>query len=65
MTETISHGIVSCRHVPSPSLAIGRPAPEFGITIVDDDERPVAEARAIEPGGSGQRLVRSVRGLRD
>ena len=63
MTETISHGIVSCRHVPSPSLSIGRPAPEYGIAVVDDDERPVAEARAVEPGGSGQLLVRGIRGL--
>jgi crotonobetaine/carnitine-CoA ligase len=63
MTETISHGILSCRHWPSPSLAIGRPAPEYGIAIVDDDERPVAEARATLPGGSGQLLVRGVRGL--
>ena len=63
MTETITHGIVSCRHWPSPSLAIGRPAPEYGIAIVDDDEIPVAEARAIEPGGSGQLLLRGIRGL--
>ena len=63
MTETISHGIVSCRHVPSPSLSIGRPAPEYGIAIVDDDAMPVAQARAIEPGGSGQLMVRGVRGL--
>ena len=38
MTETITHGIVSSLHVPSPPLAIGRPAPEYGIAIVDDDE---------------------------
>jgi len=63
MTETITHGIVSDRHWPSPALAIGRPAPEYGIAVVDDDERPMAEARAIEPGGSGQLLVRGVRGL--
>ena len=63
MTETITHGIVSCRHWPSPSLAIGRPAPEYGIAIVDNDELPVAEARAIEPGGSGQLMVRGIRGL--
>ena len=31
--------------------------------MVDDDERPVAEARAVEPGGSGQLLVRGIRGL--
>ena len=63
MTETITHGIVSCRHWPSPALAIGRPAPEYGIAIVDDDERPVAEARAVGPGGAGQLLVRGIRGL--
>jgi carnitine-CoA ligase len=63
MTETITHGIVSSLDWPSPSGAIGRPAPEYGIAIVDDDEGPVAGARAIEPGGSGQLLVRGVRGL--
>lgn len=63
MTETITHGIVSSLHVPSPPLAIGRPAPEYGIAIVDDDDVPMAQARAIEPGGSGQLLVRGVRGL--
>jgi carnitine-CoA ligase len=63
MTETITHGIVSSRDWPSPSLSIGRPAPEYGIAIVDDDEVPVADARAVEPGGSGQLLVRGVRGL--
>ena len=63
MTETITHGIVSDLHWPSPSLSIGRPAPEYSIAIVDDDECPVAEARAIEPGGSGQLMLRGVRGL--
>jgi crotonobetaine/carnitine-CoA ligase len=63
MTETITHGIVSSLHVPSPPLAIGRPAPEYGIAIVDDDTVPVSEARAVEPGGSGQLLIRGIRGL--
>ncbi|MDH4392106.1 MAG: AMP-binding protein [Aquabacterium sp.] len=63
MTETITHGIVSCRHVPSTPLSIGRPAPEYGIAIVDDDEVPVAQARAIGPGGSGQLLIKGTRGL--
>ena len=63
MTETITHGIVSCRHWPSPPLSIGRPAPEYGIAIVDDDTVPVAQARAIEPGGSGQLMVRGICGL--
>ena len=63
MTETITHGIVSSVHVPSPSLAIGRPAPEYGIAIVDDDTVPVAQACAAQPGESGQLLVRGLRGL--
>ena len=63
MTETITHGIVSSLHVPSPPLAIGRPAPEYGIAIVDDDAVPLSQARAIEPGGSGQLLVKGIRGL--
>ena len=63
MTETITHGIVSARDWPVAPLAIGRPAPEYGIAIVEDDTLPVAEGRAVAPGGSGQLLVRGVRGL--
>lgn len=63
MTETITHGIVSARDWPVTPLAIGRPAPEYGIAIVEDDTLPVAEGRAVAPGGSGQLLVRGVRGL--
>jgi crotonobetaine/carnitine-CoA ligase len=63
MTETITHGVVGSIHVPNTPLAIGRPAPEYGIAIVDDDTVPVREARAVEPGGSGQLLIRGVRGL--
>ncbi len=63
MTETITHGIVSDPAWPSTPLSIGRPAPEYGIAIVDNDEAPVAEARAVEPGGSGQLLIQGVRAL--
>ena len=63
MTETISHGIVGSPHLPNRSLSIGRPAPEYGIAIVEDDAVPVREARHVEPGGSGQLLIRGVRGL--
>lgn len=63
MTETITHGIVSSLHVPSPPLAIGRPAPEYGIAIVEDDTVPLADARPVEPGGSGQLMVLGIRGL--
>jgi crotonobetaine/carnitine-CoA ligase len=63
MTETISHGIVGSPHLPNRPLSIGRPAPEYGIAIVEDDSLPVREARHVEPGGSGQLLIRGVRGL--
>lgn len=63
MTETITHGIVGSPHLPNRPLSIGRPAPEYGIAIVEDDSVPVREARHVEPGGSGQLLIRGVRGL--
>lgn len=63
MTETITHGIVSSPAWPSPPGAIGRPAPEYGIAVVDDDECPLAEARTAAPGESGLLLVRGTRGL--
>jgi len=63
MTETITHGIVGSPHLPNRPLSIGRPAPEYGIAIVEDDTVPVREARFVEPGGSGQLLIRGVRGL--
>ncbi|MDF1482010.1 AMP-binding protein [Extensimonas sp. H3M7-6] len=63
MTETITHGIVSDRHLPSLSMSIGRPAAEYRIAIVEDDSVPVREARHVGPGGSGQLLIQGVRGL--
>jgi carnitine-CoA ligase len=63
MTETITHGIVGHVHLPNLSQAIGRPAPEYEIAIMEDDAVPVREGRAIEPGGSGQLLIRGIRGL--
>ncbi len=63
MTETITQGIVGSPQLPNTPLSIGRPAPEYGIAVVDDDSVPVREARHIERGGSGQLLIRGVRGL--
>jgi crotonobetaine/carnitine-CoA ligase len=63
MTETITQGIVGSPHLPNRPLSIGRPAPEYGIAVVDDDNLPVREARHVEPGGSGHLLIRGVRGL--
>ncbi len=63
MTETITHGIVGHVDLPNISQAIGRPAPEYEIAIMEDDSVPVRAGRAILPGGSGQLLIRGVRGL--
>ena len=63
MTETITHGIVGSVHLPNRPMSIGRPAPEYGIAIVEDDSVPVRDARHVGPGGSGQLLIRGVRGL--
>jgi len=63
MTETITHGIVGDPFAPNRPLAIGRAAPEYGIAIVEDDTLPVREARRVHGGGSGQLLIRGVRGL--
>lgn len=57
MTETITHGIVGDIHLPNTPLSCGRPAPEYGIHIVDDDGAPVA------PGETGHLLVKGQRGL--
>ncbi len=63
MTETITHGIVGSLHNPNVSMSIGRPAPEYEIAVVEDDQVPVREARPIGPGGSGLLLIRGIRGL--
>jgi crotonobetaine/carnitine-CoA ligase len=63
MTETITHGIVASPHLPNRPMTIGRPAPEYGIAIVEDDSVPVRDARHVAPGGSGNLMVRGVRGL--
>jgi crotonobetaine/carnitine-CoA ligase len=63
MTETITHGIVGSPHAPNVPLSIGRPAPEYGIAIVEDDAVPVREARHVERGGSGQLMVHGRRGV--
>lgn len=63
MTETITHGIVGSPHAPNRPLSIGRPAPEYGIAIVEDDSVPVRDARHVQGGGSGLLMIRGVRGL--
>ena len=63
MTETITHGIVASPHLPNRPMTIGRPAPEYEIATIEDDSVPVRDARHVAPGGSGNLMVRGVRGL--
>jgi carnitine-CoA ligase len=56
MTETVSHPVVASLVHPDAEGSMGRPAPEYGVTVVDEDLRPVA------PGGAGELLVRGERG---
>ena len=63
MTETITHGIVGSPHLPNLPMSISRPAPEYGIAVVDDDTVPLRRTRLVETAGSGQLLIRGVRVL--
>ncbi len=57
MTETITHGIVGEPNQPNIPLAIGRPAPEYDIRVVNEDGGPV------DVGGTGDLLIRGTPGL--
>lgn len=57
MTETLTHGIVSIPGRTMPAGAIGRPAREYGIRIVD------AEGRPLRPGETGELHVHGRAGL--
>jgi carnitine-CoA ligase len=57
MTETISHPIVGELHTPNPPQTIGFAAPEYDITVVN------AEGARVEPGDTGELLVRGTPGI--
>ena len=57
MTETVTHPVVGSLAHPDAEGTMGRPAPEYGVSVVDDQLRPV------DPGGSGELLVRGERGV--
>jgi crotonobetaine/carnitine-CoA ligase len=57
MTETVSHGIVSDPWEPGRPLAIGRPAPEYGIRVLDP------EGALVGPEEIGALQIRGIRGL--
>lgn len=57
MTETLGGGIVGDPYVPNRPMSMGRPSPEYGIAVVNDDGTPVA------PEETGHLLVKGTRGL--
>ncbi|MDE0807895.1 MAG: AMP-binding protein [Alphaproteobacteria bacterium] len=57
MTETISHGVVGHTHLENRSMAIGKPAPEYGVAIHRDD------GSLVEPGETGNLKILGVRGV--
>ena len=57
MTETVSHPIVGSLVHPDAEGTMGRPAPEYAVSVVDADDRPV------RAGESGELLVRGERGV--
>ena len=57
MTETVSHPIVSDPLHPAPPGCMGRPAPEYGITVTDE------EGRQVEPGDVGELRVHGTSGI--
>jgi crotonobetaine/carnitine-CoA ligase len=57
MTETVSHPIVGSLAHADAEGTMGRPAPEYAVSVVDADDRPV------RAGESGELLVRGERGV--
>ncbi len=57
MTETITQGTVGNPFAPDTPMTMGRPAPEYDIAVLDDEDRPV------EPGQSGRLKIRGIRGI--
>jgi carnitine-CoA ligase len=57
MTETITQGIIGAFHLPNRPLTTGRPASNYGIRILDDEEQPV------KPGETGHLQCHGTRGI--
>jgi crotonobetaine/carnitine-CoA ligase len=57
MTEVVSEGIVGDSTMPPANGSMGRPAVEYDVVLVDDEDRPV------EPGKAGHLLIRAQRGI--
>jgi carnitine-CoA ligase len=57
MTETISHPILSDMHFPSAETAMGRPMPEYGVCIVDE------QGHSVPLGETGLLKIKGIPGL--
>jgi carnitine-CoA ligase len=57
MTETVSHPVCGDPRWPDPAGSMGRPAPEYGVAVVDDAGADVG------PGEVGTLLVRGLPGV--
>ena len=57
MTETITQGIVTDRHHPSPNMSIGRASPGYDIAVRDE------KGELILPGERGRLYIRGTRGV--
>ena len=57
MTETMTHGTVGYAHLPNAPMSMGRPAPGYGIHVLDDDGAPV------KAGETGDLFVEGWRGV--
>ncbi|MDT7684599.1 MAG: carnitine-CoA ligase [Pseudonocardiales bacterium] len=58
MTETISTPVIGDAYLPNRPLSMGRPAAEYEVRVVGDDE-----VTPVEPEGTGALQVRGIRGL--
>jgi crotonobetaine/carnitine-CoA ligase len=68
MTETITQGIVGDVHLRNPTMTIGRPAPAYGIRILNEDRKPVrgGETGHLECYGTrGLQLFAEYMGMAD
>ncbi|MBV1881741.1 MAG: AMP-binding protein [Pseudomonadales bacterium] len=57
MTETITHGIVTDPHQPSPNMSIGRASPGYDIAVRNE------KGDLILPGERGRLYIRGTRGV--
>jgi carnitine-CoA ligase len=57
MTETIAHPLIGDAYTRNRPGSVGRPAPEYEISVVDDQGRPATDEQV------GRLLVRGVRGV--